>query len=106
MGGPVLVRSTALREERAVDHFNIDATIPYRLVPVGDLRQCGRRRRDQRSGSVQLIATRIGMLKSPKRLRTAMKMVLERIESKKGDRTAEFVTDAYATCHSQVQPSM
>jgi hypothetical protein len=27
----------------------------------------------------------------------AMKIVLERIESKKGDRTAEFVTDAYAT---------
>ena len=26
-----------------------------------------------------------------------MKVVLERIESKKGDRTAEFVTDAYAT---------
>lgn len=27
----------------------------------------------------------------------AMKMVLERIETRKGDRTAEFVTDAYAT---------
>ena len=27
----------------------------------------------------------------------AMKVVLERIELKKGDRTAEFVTDAYAT---------
>jgi hypothetical protein len=27
----------------------------------------------------------------------AMEIVLERIESKKGDRTAEFVTDAYAT---------
>ncbi len=27
----------------------------------------------------------------------AMKMVLERIETKKGNRTAEFVTDAYAT---------
>jgi hypothetical protein len=26
-----------------------------------------------------------------------MKMVLERIETRKGDRTAEFVTDAYAT---------
>jgi hypothetical protein len=26
-----------------------------------------------------------------------MKIVLERIESKKGDRTAELVTDAYAT---------
>ena len=26
-----------------------------------------------------------------------MKIVLERIELKKGDRTAEFVTDAYAT---------